>query len=93
MIGGQLPARPSEALAGHMWISPFPEDDVDDLIGALGADHVLFGSDWPHPEGLREPADYIGQLADHDPAVARKVLRGNTAGLLGLADHEPALRG
>jgi predicted TIM-barrel fold metal-dependent hydrolase len=93
MIGGQLPDRPSEALAGHLWISPFPEDDVDELIGALGADHVLFGSDWPHPEGLREPVEYIGRLAGHDAAVTRKVLRGNTAGLLGLADHEPALRG
>src|SRR5258707_5421122 len=42
MIGGQLPARPSEALAEHLWVSPFPEDDVDDLIDAIGAGHVLF---------------------------------------------------
>lgn len=51
MIGGQLPPRPSEALAGHLWVCPFPEDDVHELIGAIGADHVLFGSDYPHPEG------------------------------------------
>jgi predicted TIM-barrel fold metal-dependent hydrolase len=93
MIGGQLPPRPSEALASHLWVSPFPEDDVDDLIDAIGASHVLFGSDYPHPEGLRQPADYIPRLAGHSPATTRQVLRDNTAGLLGLADHEPALRG
>ncbi len=92
MIGGQLPARPSEALAEHLWISPFPEDDVGDLIDALGAGHVLYGSDWPHPEGLRAPRDYLTQLAGQEAAVTRKVLRGNTAALLGLTDHEPALR-
>ncbi|XVQ14791.1 amidohydrolase family protein [Spirillospora sp. CA-255316] len=93
MIGGQLPPRPSEALAEHLWISPFPEDDVLDLIGVLGAGHVLFGSDYPHPEGLREPRDYLSRLAGCDPAVTRKVLRGNTAGLLGIPDHAPALSG
>jgi predicted TIM-barrel fold metal-dependent hydrolase len=90
MIGGTLPARPSEALAQHLWVCPFPEDDVLDLIGVLGADHVLFGSDYPHPEGLREPGDYVERLADCDPVITRKVLRSNTAELLGLPDRAPA---
>ncbi|MGI8329421.1 amidohydrolase family protein [Actinomadura scrupuli] len=93
MIGGKLPPRPSEALAEHLWICPFPEDDVNELIEAIGADHVLFGSDYPHPEGLREPRDYVYRLAACDDGVTRKVLRGNTAGLLGLRDHAPALPG
>ncbi|MGH3249492.1 MAG: amidohydrolase family protein [Trebonia sp.] len=90
-IGGQLPDKPSAALAEHLWICPFPEDDVDELIDALGPDHVLFGSDWPHPEGLREPEDYLVRLAGRDAAVTRKVLRGNTARLLGRPDSEPVL--
>jgi len=89
MIGGPLPARPSEALLEHLWICPFPEDDVHELIRLIGPDHVLFGSDYPHPEGLREPRDYIRRLEGCDPEVTRKVLRGNTAGLLGLRDHSP----
>ena len=85
MIGGPLPPRPSEALAEHLWVCPFPEDDVHDLIDALGADHVLFGSDYPHPEGLRDPRDYLPRLQTCDPTVRHQVLRGNTAALLGLS--------
>jgi len=87
MIGGTLPPRPSEALAEHLWICPFPEDDVDELIDAVGPGHVLFGSDWPHPEGLREPGDYVASLAGQDAVVTRKVLRSNTARLLGVPDQ------
>ncbi|MDX6745116.1 amidohydrolase family protein [Actinocorallia sp. A-T 12471] len=90
MLGGPLPARPSLDLAAHLWVCPFPEDDVLDLIDALGPDHVLFGSDYPHPEGLREPRDYVPRLAACPPDVARRVLRGNTAGLLGLRDRATA---
>jgi hypothetical protein len=41
MIGGQLPPRPSEALAEHLWVCPFPEDDIDELISAIGAAGLL----------------------------------------------------
>jgi predicted TIM-barrel fold metal-dependent hydrolase len=89
MVGGQLPAKPSEALAEHLWVCPFPEDDVPDLVEALGAEHVLFGSDYPHPEGLREPADFVDLLDGCDDPTKRKVLRTNTAALLGIPDLEP----
>lgn len=89
MLGGPLPPRPSEPLARHLWVCPFPEDDVVDLIGVLGADHVLFGSDYPHPEGLREPADFVERLGSCDPETARKILRSNTAELLGIPDPQP----
>src|SRR5215472_14128724 len=86
MIGGALPAKPSEALASHLWVCPFPEDDVDELISAIGAGHVLFGSDWPHPEGIRAPRDYEVELAGHGAAATRQVMPGNPAALPGLAD-------
>jgi predicted TIM-barrel fold metal-dependent hydrolase len=89
MLGGPLPDKPSEVLAEHLWVCPFPEDDVVDLVEVLGAEHVLFGSDYPHPEGLREPADFIRLLDGCDDVTTRQVLRGNTAQLLGLPDREP----
>ncbi|HUN32779.1 MAG TPA: amidohydrolase family protein [Trebonia sp.] len=85
VLGGALPDQPSQALAEHLWVCPFPEDDTDELIGAIGAEHVLFGSDWPHPEGIRQPLDYVSRLSGQPDAVTRQVLRGNAARLLGLA--------
>ena len=87
MLGGTLPEKPSEALAQHLWLSPFPEDDVPEVIQLLGADHVLFGSDYPHPEGLRLPGDFVPLLDGCTDPVKRKVLRSNTAGLIGLPDE------
>ncbi|MET0287493.1 MAG: amidohydrolase family protein [Polyangiales bacterium] len=83
-IGGKLPTKPSEALLEHLWISPFPEDDIGELLGLLGPDHVLFGSDYPHPEGLRLPRDYLELIEGLDEVSQRKVLRSNTAQLIGL---------
>ncbi len=60
------------------------EDDVEALVDLLGPDHVLFGSDYPHPEGLAEPnafADLMPNLPERD---LRLVMRSNAAGLLGL---------
>jgi predicted TIM-barrel fold metal-dependent hydrolase len=85
MIGGTLPDKPSKVLLEHLWVSPFPEDDVAELIGLVGADHVLFGSDYPHPEGLRLPRDFMPLLDGFDDQTKRKVLRSNTAKLVGLA--------
>jgi predicted TIM-barrel fold metal-dependent hydrolase len=93
MIGGALPAHPSQALAEHLWVSPFPEDDIIELMETVGPEHILFGSDYPHPEGLREPGDYVGRLAGCDAHTARRVLRDNTAELLGIGSPAPALSG
>ncbi|WP_018637259.1 amidohydrolase family protein [Parafrankia elaeagni] len=92
VLGGSLPARPSEVLAEHLWVCPFPEDDVRDLITVLGPERVLFGSDYPHPEGLRQPADFVGLLEGCDEVTTRRVLRGNIAELLGIPDRRPAVR-
>lgn len=88
MIGGELPAKPSQALIEHLWVSPFPEDDVPGLIELIGADHVLFGSDYPHPEGLRLPRDFLPLLDGQSDETKRKVLRSNTARLIRLSDNQ-----
>ena len=50
--GGCFKGRPSEILKEHLWLAPYPEDDVMALVERMGEGHVLFGSDYPHPEGL-----------------------------------------
>jgi len=68
---------PVETLRRHVWVSPYYEDDIVELVELLGTDHVLFGSDWPHAEGLADPASYIDDLAGFDADIQRRIMREN----------------
>jgi predicted TIM-barrel fold metal-dependent hydrolase len=76
---------PIEAFKRNVWISPFHEDDLGGLIDVMGADHILFGSDYPHPEGLAEPCSYIDHLpADMPQEDVAKIMGGNLGQLMGV---------
>jgi len=47
--------RPSETVRGHLWFTPFPTEPVGWMIDQAGEDLFLFSSDYPHPEGGRDP--------------------------------------
>ena len=66
-------------------VSPFLYDaEVFDVATrAVGAEHVLFGSDYPLLRASRVVDQARGTL---DAATAQAVLGGNAARLLGLAD-------
>ncbi|HEX9033425.1 MAG TPA: amidohydrolase family protein [Streptosporangiaceae bacterium] len=76
---------PVEEVRTRIHISPFWEDDLSELASIVGVDRVLFGSDYPHPEGLAEPARYIDvlnertKLSEDDKA---KIMGGNLARLM-----------
>jgi predicted TIM-barrel fold metal-dependent hydrolase len=76
---------PIDAFKRNVYVSPFHEDNLARLIDIMGADHILFGSDYPHPEGLAEPCSYIDHLpegmADDDIA---KIMGGNLSALMGV---------
>ena len=78
---GTPPLKPSETLRRNFWIAPFFEDDVPAIVGALGEDHVLSGSDYPHPEGLLWPAEFVEELDGLGDAAIQKIMRDNLAGL------------
>ncbi|GAA5060409.1 amidohydrolase family protein [Nocardia callitridis] len=73
---------PIEALRRSMHISPFWEEDLPAIADLIGVDNVLFGSDYPHPEGLAEPTRYIHELEDMTLADQQKIMGGNLARLL-----------
>ncbi|WP_280507202.1 amidohydrolase family protein [Nocardia flavorosea] len=73
---------PIEAIKRSLYVSPFWEEDLERLSQVMGEDHVLFGSDWPHPEGLAEPARYINEIKDMPVAKQAKIMGGNLARLL-----------
>ncbi|MFM8410024.1 MAG: amidohydrolase family protein [Alphaproteobacteria bacterium] len=80
---GTPPLRPSETMRRNLWVSPFFEDDVVRLVEDLGAEHVLNGSDYPHPEGLLWPAEFADELPGVGEDIVRKVMRENLVGLIG----------
>jgi predicted TIM-barrel fold metal-dependent hydrolase len=43
---------------------------------------VLFGSDWPHPEGVVEPLDFLSELTTLSAADQKKIMSSNLKGLL-----------
>jgi predicted TIM-barrel fold metal-dependent hydrolase len=75
---------PIEAFKRNVWISPFHEDDIAGLIDAIGADKILFGSDYPHPEGLAEPAKFVNDLSHLPEGLVRKIMGGNLAKVMGV---------
>jgi predicted TIM-barrel fold metal-dependent hydrolase len=81
--GGRPEGRPSEIFRRHCFVSPYPEDDVKALIERIGASQVLFGSDFPHPEGLAEPSRFVDLLDGRPDAEVRMVMRDNAEGLFG----------
>lgn len=83
-VGGRPSGRPSDIFREHVWVSPYKEDDIIGLIGEIGAARVVFGSDYPHPEGLGEPMDFAGLLDGQTAEDVRLVMRVNGADLLGL---------
>jgi len=74
---GYYKEDPIELFKRHVWINPFWEDDVYEVESIMGADRVIFGSDWPHIEGMVRPLDYVEELSEFDDQKKRKILRDN----------------
>ena len=75
--------NPVDAFKRNIYISPFHEDKIELLAGELGIDHLLFGSDWPHPEGLAEPCSYVDHLPkSFTQEDVEKIMGGNLARIM-----------
>jgi predicted TIM-barrel fold metal-dependent hydrolase len=83
--GGRIREKPSAIVRRHVFVSPYHEEDIPALARTLGASQVLFGSDFPHPEGLAEPAQFAEEIAELPAAEQEMILRGNALRLLGRA--------
>jgi predicted TIM-barrel fold metal-dependent hydrolase len=94
MAYGKMPGvfgrDPIESFREHVWVAPFYEDDIEEIAGLIGTDHVLFGSDWPHPEGTATPIEWIEDIAGFSPADTRSIMRDNLATLTGRCEEPRA---
>ncbi|MFE2484442.1 amidohydrolase family protein [Streptomyces mirabilis] len=75
---------PVEEVKNRIHISPFWEEDMAELAGIIGVERVLFGSDYPHPEGLADPVTYIDAIQGMKEADQAMIMGGNLARLIGV---------
>jgi len=56
---GQLADRPSEIFRRHVGVVPYPEDDIEEIVAAVGPDTLCLGTDFPHPEGVARAREFV----------------------------------
>lgn len=76
-MAGWFPEHPLETFKRHIWINPFWEDNVHEVLALMGEDRVIFGSDWPHIEGMPLPLDYLDEVAGLPQPTIDAVMRDN----------------
>ena len=81
-----FPEDPIQVIKRNIYISPFWEEDLGALAELIGEEHVLFGSDFPHPEGLADPRSYVDELSALPDDAVRKIMGGNLARLMNVED-------
>jgi predicted TIM-barrel fold metal-dependent hydrolase len=74
--------EPLETIRRHVWVTPYYEEDIAKLADLIGVERILFGSDWPHGEGLAEPTDFVKELDAFSLGEIRKIMRDNCLELL-----------
>ncbi len=81
MLAGQNPGMfksdPVEQFIEHCWVAPFVEDDVTRLAQYVPVERILFGSDWPHAEGLTQPRDFFANVASFSLKDQRRIMVEN----------------
>ena len=80
-LPGWFGEDPVEQFRRHVSINPFWEDDLETVVSLMGADRVIFGSDWPHIEALPQPLDYLPETKPLSPAHRQLVLHDNARAL------------
>jgi predicted TIM-barrel fold metal-dependent hydrolase len=83
---GQMPKEfrrhPVETFRQHVSVAPFYEEPIAELAERIGVGQVLFGSDYPHPEGLAEPLAFLDELKLLGAADQQRIMSTNLKALL-----------
>jgi predicted TIM-barrel fold metal-dependent hydrolase len=81
LLAGQHPemftTSPVDQFVEHCWVAPFVEDSVEDLAEHVPVERILFGSDWPHAEGMGHPRDFFANVASFSPRDQRRIMVEN----------------
>jgi predicted TIM-barrel fold metal-dependent hydrolase len=82
---GLFEEDPLVTLKRSIFVHPFHEEDPVSLVELLGADNVVFGSDYPHPEGLFDPVTWVDELDGLPEVDQAKIMGGNLSKLMKVA--------
>jgi predicted TIM-barrel fold metal-dependent hydrolase len=74
----QFERTPSEQITEQMGFTPFPHEDVANLVNQSNSELYLFSSDYPHVEGTRDPiARFERSLAQADESIKSRFYSEN----------------
>ena len=74
---GGYDTNPRLQFIEHCSVTPYPEENVDELVRHLPADRILFGSDWPHGEGFEHPLDFFENIKAFSDEDVSNIMRDN----------------
>ncbi|HET7742470.1 MAG TPA: amidohydrolase family protein [Mycobacterium sp.] len=84
-----FPEHPHDVFRRNIWVSPFWEGCVSDVVNTVGWDKVMFGSDYPHPEGLAEPNGFWKYAEGMDVRRTYDFMGDNARRFMGLPIANP----
>jgi predicted TIM-barrel fold metal-dependent hydrolase len=81
----QLELKPSELVRRQMRFTPWPQEPIGWMIEQAGEELFLFSSDYPHPEGTKDPIGrFESNLGHTSPRGRDRFYAGNFADLVGM---------
>ncbi|HIG69975.1 MAG: amidohydrolase family protein [Myxococcales bacterium] len=84
---GAAGTKPSDVIRERVKFSPFAGEPVGWIIDQLGPEMLVYASDYPHPEGTRDPIrKFEAEMTECDEATMHAFYYGNMASWMGLAD-------
>jgi predicted TIM-barrel fold metal-dependent hydrolase len=84
---GELGLTPSDYIRRQVRFTPFPGEDVAELVAISAPELYLFSSDYPHPEGTKDPIGRFERSFDEhgtDETVRQRFYEDNFRTLLGV---------
>jgi len=81
--------NPIDVFKRNIFVHVFNDPEPFETAKILGVDNTMFGSDFPHPEGLRDPLGFAERLAEFSAEDQAKVMGGNMARIMKVDDSVP----
>ena len=84
---GELTMKPSDYVRRQVRFTPFPGEDVAEMVAISGPELYLFSSDYPHPEGTKDPIGRFERSFDEhgtDEAARQLFYEDNYRSLVGV---------